>query len=202
MHALVAATPRLNLDRLQEQLASEGITVCRDTTWRFLRCRGLRNKNAVRHRADKGDGGSQAGAVAGAAAPAGFGPAGIRGRDLDQRPTWRRSGAGTPKEHRLKRLAPYSRSRTLTFLAGLRRDGPTNQRSFRAWVEQHLSLPLRSGDLVSVDNLASHKGRAVCRAPRNMGARVWFLPSSSPALNPVRQAFVKMPCLADERSAP
>lgn len=33
----------------------------------ILRCQGLRNKNAVCPRADKGDGGSQAGAVAGAA---------------------------------------------------------------------------------------------------------------------------------------
>ncbi len=49
VRALVAATPHLTLDRLQEQLASDGITVCRDTIWRFLRREGLRfKKNAVR----------------------------------------------------------------------------------------------------------------------------------------------------------
>ena len=44
VHARVAATPHLTLDRLQGQLASEGITVCRDTIWRFLRREGLRFK--------------------------------------------------------------------------------------------------------------------------------------------------------------
>ena len=71
VHALVAATPHLTLDRLQEQLVSDGITVCRDTIWRFLRREGLRfKKNAVRPRADEGGGGPQAGAVD-AAAPKG-----------------------------------------------------------------------------------------------------------------------------------
>ena len=44
VHARVAATPHLSVDRLQEQLASDGITVCRDTIWRFLRREGLRFK--------------------------------------------------------------------------------------------------------------------------------------------------------------
>ena len=47
--APVAATPQLTLDRLQEQLARDGITVCRDTIWRILRREGLRfKKNAGR----------------------------------------------------------------------------------------------------------------------------------------------------------
>ena len=49
VNALVAETPHLTIDRLQEQLASEGITVCRDTIWRFLRREGSRfKKNAIR----------------------------------------------------------------------------------------------------------------------------------------------------------
>ena len=56
-----------------------------------------------------------------------------------------------PKAHRLKGFAPHGRERAQTFLAGLRRgglsapcvfDGPINQRSFQAWVEQHL-VPTR-----------------------------------------------------------
>ena len=70
VHALVAATPHLTLDRLQGQLARAGITVCRDTIWRFLRREGLRfKKNAVRARADADGGGPQASAMADAAAP-------------------------------------------------------------------------------------------------------------------------------------
>ncbi len=71
VHTLVAAMPYLTLDRLQEQLAGEGITVCRDTIWRFLRRKSLRfKKNAARPRADAGGGGPQVSALADAAAPA------------------------------------------------------------------------------------------------------------------------------------
>ena len=80
VHALVAATPHLTVDRLQEQLARDGITVCRDTVWRFLRREGLRfKKNAVRPRTNAHGDGPQSVPVAGAPAPAG-----VRGRDLDQ----------------------------------------------------------------------------------------------------------------------
>ena len=43
---------------------------------------------------------------------------------------------------------------------------------------------LRPGDLVILDNLGSHKGKAVRHAIRNAGARLWFLPPYSPDLNP------------------
>ena len=42
LRRLVDETPLLTIDRLQDQLASHGIAVCRDTIWRFLRCEGLR----------------------------------------------------------------------------------------------------------------------------------------------------------------
>ena len=71
-------------------------------------------------------------------------------------------------------------------------DGPINQRSFQAWVEQHLVPTLRPGDLVILDNLGSHKGKAVRRAIRQAGARLWFLPPYSPDLNPIEQAFAKI----------
>lgn len=51
---------------------------------------------------------------------------------------------------------------------------------------------LRSGDLVILDNLGSHKGKAVRRAIREAGARLWFLPPYSPDLNPIEQAFAKI----------
>ena len=49
VRALVGETPHLTIDRLQDLLAVEGIAVCRDTIWRFLRREGLRfKKNPVR----------------------------------------------------------------------------------------------------------------------------------------------------------
>ena len=104
-----------------------------------------------------------------------------------------------PTGRRLKGFAPHGRWRTLTFLAGLRHDGlsapcvfdgPINGRSFHAWVEQHRVPTLKPGDIVILDNLASHKGKAVRQAIA--GARLWFLPPYSPDLNPIEQTFAKI----------
>ena len=43
-----------------------------------------------------------------------------------------------------------------------------------------------------LDNLGSHKGKAVRRAIRAAGARLLFLPKYSPDLNPIEQAFAKL----------
>ena len=49
VRALIGETPHLTIDRLQDLLAAQGIAVCRDTIWRFLRREGLRfKKNSVR----------------------------------------------------------------------------------------------------------------------------------------------------------
>ena len=45
-------------------------------------------------------------------------------------------------------------------------DGPINGVSFRAYVEQVLVPVLAPGDIVVMDNLGSHKGRAVRAAIR------------------------------------
>ena len=51
---------------------------------------------------------------------------------------------------------------------------------------------LRPGDIVILDNLASHKAKAVRQAIRSTGTRLWFLPPYSPDLNPIEQAFAKI----------
>jgi hypothetical protein len=43
---------------------------------------------------------------------------------------------------------------------------------------------LRSGDIVIIDNLGSHKSKAVRRLIRSAGAKLFFLPKYSPDLNP------------------
>ena len=55
-------------------------------------------------------------------------------------------------------------------------DGPINGASFKAYVEQVLAPALRPGDVVVMDNLGSHKGRAIRHAIRAVGARLLFLP--------------------------
>ncbi len=106
-----------------------------------------------------------------------------------------------PRGKRLIGRAPHGQWRTQTFLAGLRCDrieapcvidGPINGQSFRAYVEQFLVPTLRPGDVVIMDNLGSHKGKAVRKAIRAVGARLLFLPPYSPDLNPIEQVFAKL----------
>ena len=101
---------------------------------------------------------------------------------------------------RLVAKVPHGRWRTVTFLAALRHDritapcvidGPINGASFRAYIEQFLVPTLSPGDVVVMDNLGSHKGKAVRRAIRAAGAKLFFLPRYSPDLNPIEQVFAK-----------
>ena len=46
-----------------------------------------------------------------------------------------------------------------------------------------------------LDNLGSHKGKAVRKAIRDVGARLVFLPKYSPDLNPIEQLFAKFKTL-------
>ena len=105
---------------------------------------------------------------------------------------------------RLVAKVPHGRWRTLTFLAALRHDritapcvldGPINGASFHAYVEQFLVPTLSPGDIVVMDNLGSHKGKAVRRLIRSAGAKLFFLPRYSPDLNPIEQVFAKLKTL-------
>jgi transposase len=102
---------------------------------------------------------------------------------------------------RLIGKAPHGRWRTMTFIAALRVDGidapcvfdgPINGESFRAYIEQVLVPSLKPGDIVVIDNLGSHKGKAVRAAISSVGARLIFLPPYSPDLNPIEQVFAKL----------
>ena len=64
-----------------------------------------------------------------------------------------------------------------------------------AWVEQLLVPTLRSGDIVVMDNLSSHKDPAIRRAIRAAGAKLFYLPQYSPDLNPIEQALSKLKTL-------
>lgn len=115
-----------------------------------------------------------------------------------------RTHGRAPRGERLVAKAPHGRWRTLTFLAALRCDridapcvidGPINGQSFLAYVEQVLIPAIKPGDIVVIDNLGSHKGKAVRRAIRAAGAKLFFLPPYSPDLNPIEQVFAKLKTL-------
>ena len=105
------------------------------------------------------------------------------------------------KGRRLVDKVPHGHWKTATFLAALRNDridapclfdGPINGERFKDYVEQFLVPTLKPGDVVILDNLGSHKGKAVRRAVRDVGARLVFLPKYSPDLNPIEQVFSKL----------
>jgi len=115
-----------------------------------------------------------------------------------------RTHGRSPRGQRLVDKAPRGHWNTMTFLAALRHDridapclfeGAINAQRFLAYVEQALVPTLRKGDVVIMDNLASHKSKAVREAIRGAGAHLLFLPKYSPDLNPIEQLFAKLKAL-------
>jgi transposase len=127
--------------------------------------------------------------------------AGVYRRNLGQ--DQHGTAAGLVSEGPAPAKVPHGHWKTLTFVAALRCDridapcvidGPINGESFLAYVEQLLLPTLTPGDIVIMDNLGSHKGRAVRDAIRSVGAHRLLLPYS-PDLNPIEQAFSKLKAL-------
>jgi transposase len=109
-----------------------------------------------------------------------------------------------PRGQRLVAPVPHGHWKTSTFVAGLRTtgltaplvvDGAMNGDIFRAYVEQVLAPTLVPGDIVILDNLASHKVAGVREAIEARGANLVYLPPYSPDLNPIEQAFAKLKAL-------
>src|SRR5215203_556929 len=185
---------------LVAELAERGLKVDYRTMWGFVRREGLSfKKNRARRRA-------RWKAAQGRLDPR-------RLVFIDE--TWAKTNMAplrgwSKRGHRLKAKVPHGRWRTLTFLAALRHDridapcvfdGPINGESFSAYVRSVLVPTLKPGDLVVLDNLGSHKGKAVRNAIRQTGARLAFLPPYSPDLNPIEQVFAKLKHLLREAQA-
>ena len=106
-----------------------------------------------------------------------------------------------PRRQRLHAKVPYGHWKTMTFIAALRYDrieapcvldAPVNGPRFLAYVRQFLLPTLQAGDIVMMDNLSSHKRKAVRQAIRPVGAKLWFLPPYSPDFNPIEDVFSKL----------
>lgn len=112
-----------------------------------------------------------------------------------------RSHGRCPKGERLRMGFPHGHRKTTTLVAALRMsgmvapmvlDGPINGDWFEAYVAQVLVPELRSGDIVIMDNLSSHKRAAVRERIEAAGATLRFLPPYSPDFNPIEKAFSRL----------
>lgn len=115
-----------------------------------------------------------------------------------------------PVGARLPIKVPYGHWSTMTFIAALRHDrieapwlvdAPMNGNLFLTYIEQVLVPTLSPGDIVIMDHLSSHKGRAIRQALRKAGARLFLLPKYSPDLNPIEQVFAKLKHLLRKAAA-
>ena len=115
-----------------------------------------------------------------------------------------------PRGARLTDKVPHGHWKTMTFVAALRHDriaapwlldGPIDGETFTTYVEKVLLPILKPGDIVVMDNLGSHRGKAVRRLIRSAGAKLFFLPKYSPDLNPIEQVFAKLKHLLRKAAA-
>jgi transposase len=71
-------------------------------------------------------------------------------------------------------------------------DQPMDRQIFDTYVETQLAPTLQPGDVVILDNLASHKSPKAEAILKRRGAWFLFLPPYSPHLNPIEMAFAKL----------
>lgn len=98
---------------------------------------------------------------------------------------------------------PHGHWKTLTMLSAIRTDGviqeatmvydgPMNRDTFVDYVGHCLVPTLRPGDVVVMDNLASHKAAEVRELIEAAGADLWYLPPYSPDFNPIEKLWSKV----------
>jgi transposase len=96
---------------------------------------------------------------------------------------------------------PRNRGKNTTLLASMdaKGMGPTlavegaiDREVFEAYLEEVLAPSLRSGQIVVMDNLTAHKGDRVRELIEERGCELLYLPSYSPDLNPIEEAFSKI----------
>jgi transposase len=102
---------------------------------------------------------------------------------------------------RLVCAVPQGHYQTTTLISGVRLSGPQapcllagalDGELFLAWVTQCLAPVLERGNVVILDNLATHKVAGVRQAIEAVGARLEYLPPYSPDFNPIENMWSKV----------
>src|SRR3712207_5959968 len=79
-------------------------------------------------------------------------------------------------------------------------EGATTAVVFGAYVERVLAPSLRKGQIVVMDNLGAHRPKRVRELIEERNCELVYLPSYSPDLNPIEEAFAKIKNLLRKRS--
>ena len=110
--------------------------------------------------------------------------------------------ARAPKGRRAYGRVPRNRGKNTTLIASMTLEGGmgeamaivggTDAAVFEGYVERFLAPSLGAGQIVVMDNLSAHKPGRVSELIESRGAELWYLPSYSPDLNPIEEAFAKV----------
>jgi transposase len=106
-----------------------------------------------------------------------------------------------PRGERAYGRVPKNRGKNLTLIASMSLsgmgesmciEGATDAKAFEAYVEHFLAPSLTEGQVVVMDNLGAHRPERVRELIEARGAELVFVPSYSPDLNPIEEAFSKI----------
>lgn len=115
-----------------------------------------------------------------------------------------------PRGARARGSAPRNRGKNRTLITsltlegmgpGLLLEGAVTTATFEAYVEHVLAPTLRPGQVVVLDTLRQHHSARTRRVIEARGASLRFLPSYSPDLTPIEEAFSKVKTLLRRAAA-
>jgi transposase len=110
--------------------------------------------------------------------------------------------ARAPRGQRAYGKVPRNRGKNTTLIASISLEGAmgesmaiegaTDAEAFEAYVEYFLAPTLKEGQVVVLDRLGAHRTQRITELIEARGAQLLFLPSYSPDLNPIEEAFSKI----------
>jgi transposase len=106
-----------------------------------------------------------------------------------------------PKGERAFGEVPRNRGKNTTLIASMSLfgmgeamciRGGTDAKAFELYVERFLAPTLSEGQVVVMDNLGAHRPKRIRELIEARGAELVFLPTYSPDLSPIEEAFSKI----------
>jgi transposase len=106
--------------------------------------------------------------------------------------------ARAPKGERAHGKAPRNWGKNITLIssitpegmgASVSIEGSSDTQSFGLYMREVLAPRLRPGQIVLMDNLSVHRSGWVRDLIEEKGCQLWLLPSYSPDMNPIEEAF-------------